>query len=143
MWADRRKETTLGGGSAEPRSDYQGDSKLAVADLGAIGRAIVIKGDITSKESLFIDGEVVGRLDLIDSRLTVGPNGRVTADITAREIEILGSVNGDLDATKRIAIRTKGRLVGDLRTPAIVIEEGAYFKGKIEIIESHMQQTPK
>ncbi len=97
---------------------------------------MVIRGEVKSQEGLYVDGEVDGSFELTDSRLTVGPNGRITADITAREIEVLGSVTGDLEASKRITIRSGSRLVGDLRTPAIVIEEGPYFKGKIEIVDS-------
>ena len=103
---------------------------------------MVIRGQITSKESLHVDGQVDGTLDLPDFRLTVGPNGRVGADTRAREIEVLGTVAGDLEASKKITIRKGGRLVGDLRTPGIIIEEGAYFKGKIEIVDSEEPQTP-
>ncbi len=69
----------------------------------------------------------------------IGPHGRVGADAKAREIEVLGTVTGDLDASKKITIRKGGRLVGDLRTPGIIIEEGAYFKGRIEIVDSEEQ----
>jgi len=138
MWGDRRKESSLGKASSDLRNEAQGESRSAgvVSDLAVIGRAMVIRGEIKSKEALYVDGEVDGSFELADSRLTVGPNGKITADITAREIEVLGSVTGDLEASKRITIRSGGRCVGDLRTPAIVIEEGAYFKGKIEIVDS-------
>ena len=107
---------------------------VSVANLTVIGKAMVVRGRITSTESLHIEGEVNGTLELPGARLTIAPTAKVTADATAREIEILGSLSGDLDATKKITIRKGGRLVGDLRTPGIVIEEGAYFKGKIEIL---------
>ncbi len=97
---------------------------------------MVIRGRITSTESLLIEGQVDGTLEMPESRLTVGPHGRVGADAKAREIEVLGTVTGDLDASKKITIRKGGRLVGDLRTPGIIIEEGAYFKGRIEIVDS-------
>ncbi len=139
MEPDRRKESSLGVSPSDQRTRVQEEPKSAVSDLAVIGRAMVIKGDVRSREGLYVDGELDGSLELTDSRLTVGPNGRITADITAREIEILGCVTGDLEASKRIAIRSRGRLIGDLRTPAIVIEEGAYFKGKIEIVESAEQ----
>jgi cytoskeletal protein CcmA (bactofilin family) len=88
---------------------------------------------------MHIDGQVDGTLEMPDSRLTIGPNGRVGADAKAREIEVLGTVAGDLEASKKITIRKGGRLVGDLRTPGIIIEEGAYFKGKIEIVDGEEQ----
>ena len=101
-----------------------------------IGRNMTIKGNVTSQESLQIDGELDGRLELADHGLTVGPQGRVNADTRAREVEVLGVLNGDIDAAKKVTIRKGGRLVGDLRTPAIVIEDGAYFKGRIEIVNT-------
>jgi len=100
---------------------------------------MVIRGRITSTESLHVDGQVDGTLELPDWRLTIGPHGRVGADVKAREIEVLGTVAGDLEASKKITIRKGGRLVGDLRTPGIIVEEGAYFKGKIEIVDSEEQ----
>jgi cytoskeletal protein CcmA (bactofilin family) len=137
MWSDRGKENTFGKSSPTPRNEPETASQPGlVSDLAVIGKAMVIRGHVRSKEGLYVDGEVDGSLELADSRLTVGPHGRVTADVTAREIEVMGSVTGDLDAAKKITIRKGGRLVGDLRTPAIVIEEGAYFKGKIEILDN-------
>lgn len=121
----------------EPLSDSLG----SITTLTVIGKAMVIRGRITSRESLHVDGQVDGTLDLPDSRLTIGPNGRVGADAKAREIEVLGTVTGDLEASKKITIRKGGRLVGDLRTPGIIIEEGAYFKGRIEIVDSEEQPT--
>jgi cytoskeletal protein CcmA (bactofilin family) len=124
-----------GSHNPEPLSDSVG----SITTLTVIGRAMVIRGRITSQESLHVDGQVDGTLDLPDSRLTIGPNGRVGADAKAREIEVLGTVTGDLEASKKITIRKGGRLVGDLRTPGIIIEEGAYFKGRIEIVDSEEQ----
>jgi cytoskeletal protein CcmA (bactofilin family) len=101
-----------------------------------IGRGMVIKGDIRSRESLHIDGEVDGTLDVADYRLTVGREGKVGANASAREIELLGTIRGNLEATSKITIRKGARLIGDLRAPGILIEEGAYVKGKIEIINT-------
>jgi cytoskeletal protein CcmA (bactofilin family) len=97
---------------------------------------MVIKGEIDSKESLHIDGEVEGTLRMSGHRLSVGREGKLGADVTAREIELMGVAQGDLQATSKITIRKGARLVGDLRAPGILIEEGAYVKGKIEIINS-------
>jgi cytoskeletal protein CcmA (bactofilin family) len=112
------------------------DTGGGVGNVAVIGRGMVIKGDITSKESLRIDGEVDGSLDLFDCQLTVGREGRVGANASAREIELLGTVRGNLEATSKITIRKGARLIGDLRAPGILIEEGAYVKGKIEIINT-------
>jgi cytoskeletal protein CcmA (bactofilin family) len=140
--SDRKQFTFPGRSSAGPKEpESLLDSVGAVSSLTVIGRAMMIRGQITSKESLHVEGQVDGTLDMPDFRLTVGPHGRVGADTKAREIEVLGTVAGDLEASKKITIRKGGRLVGDLRTPGIIIEEGAYFKGKIEIVDSEEPQT--
>jgi cytoskeletal protein CcmA (bactofilin family) len=140
--SDRKQFSFPGRSSAaakEPES--LSDSVGPITNLTVIGRAMMIRGQITSKESLHVEGQVDGTLDMPDFRLTVGPHGRVGADTKAREIEVLGTVAGDLEASKKITIRKGGRLVGDLRTPGITIEEGAYFKGKIEIVDSEEPQA--
>jgi len=93
----------------------------------------VIKGDIFSAEELFIDGEVEGSLEL-QHRLTVGRNGKIKAQIKAKEIIVFGSVHGNLFAEDKIVIRKDGNVVGDVKTAGIVIEDGAYFKGGIDIL---------
>jgi cytoskeletal protein CcmA (bactofilin family) len=108
-----------------------------------IGKAMVIKGHIRSKENMHVDGEVEGTLELSNSRLTVGPNGKVAANASAREVEVIGSITGDVEATHKITILIGGRLIGDLKTPGIVIEDGAYFTGKIEIGTSEAQVDTK
>lgn len=139
MWTERK--TPLPNrlrDAAEPHEPVA-SSATAVTTLAVIGKAMVIQGQIVSRESLHIEGEVAGKIDLPECRLTIGRTGRVAADAVAREIEVLGSVRGDLRASKRITIRKGGHLVGDLRTPGIVIEEGAYFKGRIEIVGAEQQ----
>ena len=98
-----------------------------------IGRAVTVNGDIMSQEDLFIDGEVQGNILLEQARLTVGPNGKVRADIKARDVVIQGNVQGSVEATEKITIRKEGTLVGDVKMAGIVIEDGAYFKGSIDI----------
>lgn len=105
-----------------------------------IGKAVMVKGDIYSREDLVIDGEVEGRVELQDNRLTVGPNGKVQASVHAREIIVLGAIHGNVEAADKIDIRKDARLVGDIKTARIVIEDGAYFKGSIDITK---QETPK
>jgi cytoskeletal protein CcmA (bactofilin family) len=110
----------------------------AVPGLAVIGKAMVIRGQITSREDMHVDGEIDGTLDMPNCRLTVGPSGKIGAGARAREVEVLGSIDGDVEASRKITIRKGGRLVGDLRTPGIVIEDGAYFKGKIEIVTTEV-----
>ena len=89
-------------------------------------------GDIKSDEELYIDGELEGRLEL-RNRLTIGPSGKVQANIKAQEVVVFGSVKGNVEAENRISLRAGASIVGDIKTAGIVIEDGAYFKGGIDI----------
>jgi cytoskeletal protein CcmA (bactofilin family) len=93
----------------------------------------VIKGEVTGSESLYIDGRVEGSINLSGNRVTVGRNGVVAANINAREIVVLGKVRGNLTASDRVDIRSDGSLTGDVVAARISIEDGAYFKGGIDI----------
>jgi cytoskeletal protein CcmA (bactofilin family) len=112
----------------------------------------MVKGQIVSREDLVIDGEVEGTVEAHDHRVTVGPNGKVQAGVKAREIVVLGSIQGNVEATDKIDIRKDAKLVGDIKTARIVIEDGAYFKGSIDIAKgaeakpqqsSQPQQPPR
>jgi cytoskeletal protein CcmA (bactofilin family) len=100
----------------------------------SIGKAVKINGQIISQEDLYVDGDVEGTVELMQHKLTVGPNGKVHATIKAREVVALGSIQGNVDASDRIEIRKDARLVGDIKTARIIIEDGAYFKGSIDIV---------
>jgi len=93
-----------------------------------------IKGEIRSREELLVDGEVEGLLES-QSLLTVGPNGKVRANIKAREVVVLGNIQGNVDASDKLEIRKDAKLVGDIKTARIIIEDGAYFKGSIDIVK--------
>src|SRR6266446_7539874 len=101
----------------------------------SIGKSVTIKGQISSREDLIVDGEIEGAIELNDHRLTVGPNGRVRAGVKAREIVVLGSIDGNVEALDKIDIRKDAKLIGDIKTARIVIEDGAYFKGSIDIVK--------
>jgi cytoskeletal protein CcmA (bactofilin family) len=103
------------------------------ADQATIGKSLVIKGEVTGSESLYIDGRVEGSINLAGNRVTVGRNGVVSANINAREIVVLGKVRGNLTASDRVDIRSDGSLTGDVVAARISIEDGAYFKGGIDI----------
>jgi cytoskeletal protein CcmA (bactofilin family) len=107
-----------------------------------IGKSVMIKGQIFSREDLTIDGEIEGSVELQEHRLTVGPNGKVQAGIKAREIVVLGTIQGNVEASEKIDIRKDARLVGDIKTARIVIEDGAYFKGSIDIMKPEVRQQP-
>jgi cytoskeletal protein CcmA (bactofilin family) len=119
--------------SAAPiRTSTESESGKAAS----IGKSVTVKGQIFSREALIIDGEVEGAIELNDHRLTVGPNGRVRAGIKAREIVVLGSIDGNVEALDKIDIRKDAKLVGDIKTSRIIIEDGAYFKGSIDIVKN-------
>jgi cytoskeletal protein CcmA (bactofilin family) len=103
------------------------------ADQATIGKSLVIKGEVTGSESLYIDGRVEGSINLAGNRVTVGRNGIVSANINAREIVVLGKVRGNLTASDRVDIRSDGSLTGDVVAARISIEDGAFFKGGIDI----------
>lgn len=101
-----------------------------------LGASLHVKGEISGNEDLHIDGSVEGLVQLEDRKLTVGASAKLTADVVAREVVVYGSVKGNLRARDRIEIKKDGSVVGDLTTARIMIEDGAYFKGSIEIDRS-------
>ncbi len=107
-----------------------------------IGKAVKIVGQIFSREDLYVDGDVEGTIELMEHKLTVGPNGKVHSGVKAREVVALGSIQGNVEASDRIEIRKDAKLVGDIKTARIVIEDGAYFKGSIDIVKNEPKVTP-
>ena len=106
---------------------------LNTQEQATIGKSLVIKGEVTGSESLYIDGKVEGSINLPGNRVTVGRNGQVNANINAREVVVLGKVRGNLNASDRVDIRNEGSLTGDVVAQRISIEDGAFFKGGIDI----------
>src|ERR1700690_1225029 len=102
-------------------------------DQATIGRSLVVKGEISGSESLFIDGRVEGSISFPDNRVTVGRNGVVAANITANEVVIMGKVQGNVEWGDRLDIRSEGLLAGDVITHRISVEEGAILKGGVEV----------
>lgn len=102
-------------------------------DQAVISKGLFVKGEISGTESLYIDGKVEGSINLPGNRVTVGRNGQVSANVTAREVVVMGKVRGNVSATDRVDIRTEGALSGDVSAARISIEDGAFFKGGIDI----------
>ena len=106
---------------------------VPTGEQATIGKSLVVKGELTGSESLYIDGKVEGAINLPGNRVTVGRNGQVAANIVAREIVVLGKVRGNCQASDRVDIRSEGSLTGDVIAARISIEDGAFFKGGIDI----------
>ena len=121
--------------TATPAPTYEPPARAAAptGDQATIGKGLVIKGEISGSESLFVDGKVEGTINLPGNRVTVGRNGQVAANILAREVVVLGKVRGNVNASDRVDIRSEGSLTGDVAAARISIEDGAYFKGGIDI----------
>jgi cytoskeletal protein CcmA (bactofilin family) len=102
-------------------------------EQATIGKSLVIKGEVSGSESLYIDGKIEGAINLPGNRVTVGRNGQVAANIMAREVVVLGKVRGNVHASDRVDIRSEGSLTGDVIAARISIEDGAFFKGGIDI----------
>jgi cytoskeletal protein CcmA (bactofilin family) len=122
-----KKETTPV--SSTPFRTPESDSR----NTATIGKAVRIVGQIFTKEDLYVDGDVEGTIESQENKVTIGPNGRVQASIRAREVIILGQVQGNVETSDKVDIRKDAKLVGDITTSRISIEDGALFKGSIDI----------
>jgi cytoskeletal protein CcmA (bactofilin family) len=125
--------STLSGRGLEPET---------TRGIALIGKSVVVKGQVFGREDIYVDGELEGSLELLEHRLTIGPHGKVHAGIKAREVVIVGTVHGNIEATEKIDIRKDAKLVGDIKTARIVIEDGAYFKGSIDIQKPEVSRAP-
>lgn len=105
---------------------------LSPRAAACVTQGIRIKGEVTGKEDLFIDGTLEGKLDLGNASCTVGPNGKVKADISAREVIVRGHVDGKIDGVERVQLWNTGRVAGEVRTERLAIEDGAVLRGKVE-----------
>jgi len=105
---------------------------LSPRAAACISQGIRIKGEVIGKEDLFVDGTVEGKLELGSASCTIGPNGKVKADISAREVIVRGHVDGKIDGTERVQLWNTGRVAGEVRTERLAIEDGAILRGKVE-----------
>ncbi|HYL12891.1 MAG TPA: polymer-forming cytoskeletal protein [Terriglobales bacterium] len=109
------------------------------AEQATIGRSLVIKGELSGSEPLYIDGRVEGSITLSDNRVTVGRNGSVSANVTAKEVVVMGKLHGNVQVTDRVDIRAEGSLTGDVIAHRLSIEDGAYFKGSVDLKKSEQK----
>ena len=102
-------------------------------EFALIGKSVVIKGELSGSEDLYLDGQVEGSIELRNHSLTVGPNGVVKANVTAKGVVVQGKLDGSINASDRVELRQSAVVTGDLATQRIAIEEGAFLKGKVDV----------
>jgi len=103
------------------------------SEVTHLGKSIVIKGEASGSENVYLDGELEGSVELLEGNLTVGPDGRIRANVQARSIVVYGRVDGNLYSIKRVELKKSAVVVGDIYTPRIVIEDGASLKGSVQV----------
>ena len=108
-------------------------TRPVTGELAHIGKSVFIKGELSGSEDLYVDGEVEGTIELRGHSLTVGPNGRVRAHVHARNVVVQGKVTGNIQASERVDLRASANVTGDITTARIAVEDGAFFKGGIEV----------
>lgn len=123
-----QKNSSLSPGSYTPTK-----TATSPVEQATIGRSLVIKGEISGSESLYIDGRIEGSVNLNENRITIGRNGSVAANIAAREVVIMGKVQGNIQCSDRLDVRSEGALTGDVITPRISVEDGAMIKGSVQV----------
>ena len=126
--------------ASNPNSYNPVKTTTAPIEQATIGRSLVIKGEITGSEALYVDGRIEGKITLTDNRVTIGRNGIVQADITAREVIVMGKVTGNLECSDRVDIRSEGVVHGNVLTERVSVEDGAVLKGGIEVRSGQQKQ---
>jgi cytoskeletal protein CcmA (bactofilin family) len=107
-----------------------------------IGKSVVIKGELNGSEDLTIEGHVEGKIELRDHVLTIGPNGRIKAQLYAKSVVVLGEVIGNVTATEKVDIRENGSVEGDITSPRVAIAEGAHFRGSVDMAQKGKAAVP-
>jgi cytoskeletal protein CcmA (bactofilin family) len=118
--------------------ETEGKRPMDARDVVNIGKSVVIKGELNGSEDLTIEGHVEGRIELKDHVLTIGPHGRIKAEIFAKAVIVLGEVAGNILASEKVDIRDNGSVDGDIIAPRVAIAEGAHFRGSVD-----MQRKPE
>src|SRR6187200_1061963 len=111
----------------------QPESRRIERDVVNIGKSVVIKGELNGSEDLTIEGQVEGKIELKEHALTIGPNGKIKAQVFAKAVIVLGEVNGNVTASEKVDIRDGGSVDGDIVSPRVAIAEGAHFRGSVDM----------
>jgi cytoskeletal protein CcmA (bactofilin family) len=127
------------------REEIDGGQSMDAPQTGEganIGKSVVIKGELSGSEDLYVDGNVEGKIELRNHRLTVGPNGNVKADVSAKAVVIQGKLDGTVNASERVELRKSAVVTGDVTAQRIAVEEGAFLKGKVEVQKEAGKAAP-
>ena len=148
MWKrDEAVRPPGGQNAAQPATAGPGHrseaSQKVERDIVNIGKSVVIKGELTGSEDLTIEGQVEGTIQLREHVLTIGPNGKIKAQIFAKTVIILGQVNGNVSASEKVDIRDNGSVDGDIVSPRVAISEGAHFRGSVDMQRQPGSAAPK
>jgi cytoskeletal protein CcmA (bactofilin family) len=119
--------------SARPQPITSVDTPRGLEKTVNIGKSVIIKGELNGSEDLAIEGQVEGKIELRQNVLTIGPNGKIKAQIFAKSVVILGEVTGNVTASEKVEIRDNGSVDGDIAAPRVAIAEGAHFRGSIDM----------
>jgi cytoskeletal protein CcmA (bactofilin family) len=154
MWGKQNEGQMIQSPPAQPAQPAPAPAPLAAPAISqprqapppastptVFGPSMKIIGEVTSDEELYLDGDLDGKL-ILRNRLTVGPNSKVNANIKAQEIIVFGTIKGNVESESRVSLRTGASIVGDIKTAGIVIEDGAYFKGGIDISKNGESKSP-
>ena len=137
MWKRDEAVRPSGPPAAAPQSAGapvgKADGHSGGTDIVNIGKSVIIKGELSGSEDLTIEGQVEGTINLPEHVLTIGPNGRIKAQVFAKTVIILGQVNGNVAAAEKVDIRDKGVVDGDVVAPRVAIAEGAHFRGSVDM----------
>ena len=117
------------------------DDGMRVTERVNIGKSVIIKGELNGSEDLTIEGRVEGKIELRQHVLTIGPNGKIKAQVFAKSVVVLGEVNGNVSATDKVSIREKGSVDGDITAPRVAIAEGAHFRGNVDMQRSEASSS--
>jgi len=142
MWKNPNEGQTPAPPSAAAPSTPASQPPAAPLSRTVFGKSMKVVGEISSDEELFVDGELEGKVDL-RNRLTVGPGSNVRANIKAKEVVVYGTVKGNVESETRVSLRAGASIVGDIKTAGIVIDDGAYFKGGIDITRGEAASSAK
>ncbi len=119
--------------AVEPPTSIPRPSPPMERNIVNIGKSVVIKGELSGSEDLIIEGQVEGKIELRDNILTIGPNGKIKAQVNAKAVIVQGEVTGNVSATEKVDIRDNGSLDGDIASPRVAIAEGAHFRGSVDM----------